>query len=82
MPRARAQVIGTSKGAIHFIKERSGFPLTMYPGRSAEIEETRRKPGAGPGGDGAEGGDAAAKPASSHKLKRQGSKDLCCDIMI
>mmetsp|Transcript_22098 Transcript_22098/g.39639 ORF Transcript_22098/g.39639 Transcript_22098/m.39639 type:complete len:1788 (+) Transcript_22098:67-5430(+) len=53
-------VLGTAKGAIYFLKYRSGFALKVYPGRREDMEEWS----AGGGGGGGGGGNAAAGAAT------------------
>eukprot|EP00930_Biecheleria_cincta_P025948 TRINITY_DN18387_c0_g1_i1.p1 TRINITY_DN18387_c0_g1~~TRINITY_DN18387_c0_g1_i1.p1 ORF type:complete len:1789 (-),score=368.82 TRINITY_DN18387_c0_g1_i1:574-5940(-) len=58
-------VLGTAKGAIHFLKYRSGFPVRVYRGKSDDIEEWQAGGGAtAPGGAGAPT-DASGTEASS-----------------
>eukprot|EP00425_Heterocapsa_triquetra_P018497 CAMPEP_0195128218 /NCGR_PEP_ID=MMETSP0448-20130528/138705_1 /TAXON_ID=66468 /ORGANISM="Heterocapsa triquestra, Strain CCMP 448" /LENGTH=1457 /DNA_ID=CAMNT_0040166005 /DNA_START=121 /DNA_END=4491 /DNA_ORIENTATION=+ len=57
-------VIGTSKGALYFIKERSGFVLKMYPGKSGDAEDWQR--GGGPN-SGEAGSVDDSKPPSREK---------------
>ena len=68
-------VIGTSKGALYFVKHRSGFVLKTYPGRHGDMEEWQPGKGGSAGAAGPEPGDGDnSKPPSREKRAlRRGS---------
>lgn len=58
-------VLGTAKGAIYFLKYRSGFPVKVYPGKRDDIEEWQPGGGATAAGGAGAPTDGAGMDAAS-----------------